>query len=108
MQVALDGPNVTLLFLKIYEEKRCLNQLPALLDIGIWGFHTIRGSLKNSEKASECDIRNVLKSICKYFEMGLPTRRENLQGSWLNSTRWSAKFRYPTTLQGSQWPSGQK
>ena len=63
MQVALDGPNVTLLFLKIYEQKRCLNQLPSLLDIGIWGFHTIQGSLKNSEKASECDIGKVLKSI---------------------------------------------
>ena len=34
LQVAADGPNVNLLFLKLYYEKRFLNELLALLDIG--------------------------------------------------------------------------
>ena len=53
LQVASDGPNVNLLFVKLYEEKICLNELSALLDIGTCGIHTIHGSLKNAEKASE-------------------------------------------------------
>ena len=53
LQVASDSPNINLLFLKLYEEKRCLNTLPALVDIGTCGIHTIHGSLKNVEKASE-------------------------------------------------------
>ena len=63
LQVASDGSNVNLLFLKLYEEKICLNELPALLDIGTCGIHTIYGSLKNAEKASEWDIGKVLKSV---------------------------------------------
>ena len=57
--------NVNLLFLKLYEEKRCLNKLPALLDIGTCGIHIIHGSLKNAEKASEWDTGKVLKSMSK-------------------------------------------
>ena len=53
MQVASDGPNFDLLFLKVYEEKTCLNELPALLDIGTCGIYTIYESLRNVEKASE-------------------------------------------------------
>ena len=50
LQVASDGPNVNLLFLKLDEEKRFVNELPALLDIGTCGIHTIHGSLKNAGK----------------------------------------------------------
>ena len=50
MQVACDGPKVNLLFLELYEEKRFLNEMPGLLDIGTCGIHTIHGSLKNAEK----------------------------------------------------------
>ena len=62
LQVASDGPNFDLLFLKVYEEKTCLNELPALLDIGTCGIYTIYESLRNVEKASEWDIGKVLKS----------------------------------------------
>ena len=63
MQVASDGPSVNLLFLNLHEETRCLNELPALLDIRTCGIHTIHGSLKNTEKASEWYIGKVLKSV---------------------------------------------
>ena len=63
MQVASDGTNVNSLFLKLYEEKRVLNELPALLDTGTCGIHTIPGSLKNAEKASQWDFGKVLKSL---------------------------------------------
>ena len=51
LQVDLDGSNFNLLFLKFFEEKRCLNELPALLDIGTCSIHTIHGSLKNIKKS---------------------------------------------------------
>ena len=35
LQVASDGSNVNLLFLKLYEEKRCLNERPAW-PFGYW------------------------------------------------------------------------
>ena len=65
LQVASDGPNVNLLFLNLYEEKRCLNELPALLDIETCSIHNIHGSSKNAEKASEWDIGKVLQCISK-------------------------------------------
>ena len=51
LQIASDGPNVNWLFLKRYEEKRCFNELPALLDIGTCDLHTIHGSLKKCGKS---------------------------------------------------------
>ena len=63
LQVASDDPNIHLLFLKLNEEKRCLNELPALLDIGMCGIHTIHGSLKNAEKASKWGIGKVLWTL---------------------------------------------
>ena len=50
LQLASDGHNITLLFLKLYEEKRCLIELPGPLDITVCGLHNIHRSLKNSEK----------------------------------------------------------
>ena len=75
MQVASDGLSVNLLFLNLHEETRCLNELPALLDIRTCGIHTIHGSLKNIERASEWDIGKVLKSMSKIL-MNPPARRE--------------------------------
>ena len=43
------------------KKKRCLSELPALLDIGTYGIQ----SLKNTEKASEWYIGKVLKSMSK-------------------------------------------
>ena len=73
-EVTSDGPKVNLLFLKLYEEKRCLNELPALLDIGTCAIHTIHRSFKNPEKASEWDIGKVFKSTSTIF-MDSPARR---------------------------------
>ena len=68
------------MFLELYEEKRSVNELPALLDIGTCGLHTIHGSLKNVEKASERDIVKVLKSWSKSI-MDSPVRRKTLKKS---------------------------
>ena len=81
LQVASDGLNVNLLFLKVYEEKRCLNELPALLDIEKCGIHTIHGSL-NVEKASEWDVWKVLKGISKFL-VDLLARRETFEKIWV-------------------------
>ena len=78
LQIASDGPNVNLLFLKLYEEKRCLNELPALVDIGTFGIHTIHGSLKHAEKGSEWDAGKVPKFISKY-PMDSPARRKTCE-----------------------------
>ena len=72
MQIPSDDPNVDLLFIKFYGEKRCLNELPALLDIATCGVYTIHGSLKNAE-ATKWDIGKVLKSK---ILMDSPVRRE--------------------------------
>ena len=66
--------------MELYEEKRSVNELPALLDIGTCGLHTIHGSLKNVEKASERDIVKVLKSWSKSI-MDSPVRRKTLKKS---------------------------
>ena len=50
LQLASDGHNITLLFLKLYEEKRCLIELPGPLDITMCSLHHIHRSLKNLEK----------------------------------------------------------
>ena len=78
LQVASDGPNVNLLFLKLDEGKRCFNELPVLLDIGTCSIHTIHGSLKNLEKGREWNIGKVLKSMSKIF-MDSTARRETFE-----------------------------
>ena len=41
LEVAFDLPNVNLLFLEFYEERRCTIEMPALLDIGTCDLHTM-------------------------------------------------------------------
>ena len=80
LQIPSYDPNVDLLFIKFYGENRCLNELPALLDIGTCGFHygSFHGSLKNTEKAIKWDIGKVLKSMSKIL-MNSPARRETFE-----------------------------
>ena len=78
LQVASDGTNINSLFLKLYEEKRVLSELPALLHTGTCGIHIIPGSLKNAEKASQWDFGKVLKSLSKTL-MDSPARRETFE-----------------------------
>ena len=69
LQIPSDDPNVDLLFIKFYGEKRCLNELPALLDIGTCGFHygSFHGSLKNTEKASNGLLEKFLGLCLKFL-----------------------------------------
>ena len=66
--------------MKLYEKKRCLNELLALLYIRTCDIHTIHGSLKNAGKASEWDIGKILKSMSKIL-MDSPARRETFEKS---------------------------
>ena len=52
LQVSSDGPNVNLKFLELYGEKREMDDVPRLVDIGTCGLHTVHGSLKNGIKSS--------------------------------------------------------
>lgn len=60
MQISSDGPNVNLKFLSFFSEKRDLDELAGLVNIGTCGLHTVHGSLKNGIKKSGWEMGKVL------------------------------------------------
>ena len=78
LQIGSDGPNVNLLFLKNYNEKRSFNDLSHLLNIGTCGLHTIHGSLKAGEKSSMWCIGKTLKAMSNVLT-DTPARRDMFQ-----------------------------
>ena len=52
LQISSDGPNVNLKFVELHAEKRELDELPCLVDLGTYGLHTVHGNLKNGIKCS--------------------------------------------------------
>ena len=75
LQISSDGPNVNLKFLEMYNEKRQFNDLPALLNIGTCGLHTMHGSLKAAIKSSDWVMGKVLKAMSNILDE-TPARRE--------------------------------
>lgn len=75
IQVSSDGPNVNLKFLKLYGEKRDLDEFPSLVDIGTCGLHTVHGSLKSGVKLSDWRIGKILKAMFKLLDES-PARRD--------------------------------
>ena len=63
IQISSDGPNLNLKFLRLFSEKRELDELPSLLDIGTCGLHTVHGSMKAGVKNSGWNIGKILKAI---------------------------------------------
>ena len=51
LQISSDGSNMNLKFINLYKNKCDLEELPTLTDIGIFGLHTVHGSLKVELKA---------------------------------------------------------
>ena len=75
LQVASDGPNVNLLFIKNLAESREEKELLPLLDIGRCGFHVIHYSFKTgAKKGSDWELQKLLKTIWKFLQEA-PTRR---------------------------------
>ena len=75
LQVSSDGPNVNLKFLELYGEKREMDEVPRLVDIGTCGLHTVHGSLKNRIKSSGWEIGKILKAVFKLLDES-PARRD--------------------------------
>ena len=78
LQIASDGPNVNLLFLKEYTKLRDFNQLPPLLDIGTCGLHTVHGSMKAGEKATKWEVGKTLKAMAGLLHE-YPARRSKYE-----------------------------
>ena len=53
LQISSDGASVNLLFLKLYDKKRCFHELSSLLNIGTCGLHTVHGSPKAAVKSMD-------------------------------------------------------
>ena len=75
LQVSSDGPNVNLKFLELYGEKREMDEVSRLVDIGTCGLHTVHGSLKNGIKSSGWEIGKILKAVFKLLDES-PARRD--------------------------------
>ena len=75
LQVASDGPNLNLPFLKNLTEPREEKELLLLLDIGRCGLHVICNSFKTgAKKESDSELQVVLKATWKFLQEP-PTRR---------------------------------
>ena len=75
LQVSSDRPNVNLKFLELYGEKREMDEVPRLVDIGTCGLHTVHGSLKDGIKSSGWEIVKILKAVFKLLDES-PARRD--------------------------------
>lgn len=96
LQVASDGPNVNLLFLKNLAEYRKENEYLPLVDIGTCGLHVIHGSLKTGcKKGTDWELQKVLKAMWQLLH-DAPSRRamyENITES----------LDYPAKFCGHRW-----
>ena len=75
LQISSDGPNENLEFLELYAEKRDLDELPCLVDLGTCGLHTVHGSLKNGINYLGWNTVKLLKALFKLLDE-LPARRD--------------------------------
>ena len=90
MQVSSDGPNVNLAFLKKYASVREEKELDPLIDRDTCGLHAVHGSMKAGAKASEWELRKLLKAVWQFIH-DVPAGRamyENMS----ESADYSAKF----------------
>ena len=65
LQVASDGPNVNILFLKNLVESQEEKELLPLLDIGRCGLNAIHNSFKTGTKqGSDWKLQKLLRAMC--------------------------------------------
>ena len=56
LQVSSDGPNMSLLFLKVLTKKRKDEELSQLIDMGTYCLYTAHNAFKHGEKASDWQL----------------------------------------------------
>ena len=95
LQISSDGPNVNLLFLKEYDEKRSFNENPSLLNIGTCGLHMVHGSMKTGEKSTNLCLGKTLKAMNGVLH-DTPARRETFEKITETNT-------YPLPYCGHRW-----
>ena len=69
LQVSSDGPNVNLSFLDLLEEDRNQKELSQHVYIGTCGLHSLHNSIKYGEKASDWNVKKLLTSLHRIFDM---------------------------------------
>ena len=67
LQVSSDGPNVNLLFLKVFTEKCKDEELSQLFDLGTCGLHIAHNAFKHGEKALDWQLKKLMSSMSKIF-----------------------------------------
>ena len=78
IQISSDGPNVSLKFLNILNEKcrnECLNEL---ISIGTCGLHTVSRAFQNAENSTDWNIKKVFSAMHKIFHES-PSRRADYE-----------------------------
>ena len=95
LQISSDAQSVNLLFLKLYDEKHCFNELPYPLNIGTCELHTFHGSLKAAVKSTDRSIGKVLKAIATVLN-DPPARRDMFE-------KVSESNTYPLPYCGHRW-----
>ena len=78
IQVSSDGPNVNLSFLRMLQEKRNEEELPAMIDLGTCGLLTVHNGFKHGENASGWQTKKLLSSLHKIFHEA-PGRRADFK-----------------------------
>ena len=96
LQVASDGLNANLLFLKSMAEFQEEKEYLPIVDIGKCGLHVIHVSLKTgAQKGTDCDIQELLKVMGQFLDEA-PVQRalyENI----------SKSLDYPVKFCGRRW-----
>ena len=96
LQVASDGLNANLLFLKSMAEFQEEKEYLPIVDIGKCGLHVIHVSLKTrAQKGTDCDIQELLKVMGQFLHEA-PVQRalyENI----------SKSLDYPVMFCGHRW-----
>ena len=78
LQVSSDGPIVNLSFFDLLEKDRNETELSRLIHTGTCGLHTLHNSMKNGEKASDWNVKNLLSSLHRIFDES-PSRRADYE-----------------------------
>ena len=94
-QISSDGANVNLKFLELYAEKRELDELLYLVDLGTFGIHTVHGSLENDIKFSGRNTGKLLKALFKILDES-PARRDTY-------TKVTESEDFPLPYCGHRW-----
>ena len=96
IQASSNGPNVIPSFLRMLQEKRNEEELPAMIDLGICGLHTVHNGLKHGENASGWQTKKLL-SLHKIFHEA-PGRRADFK-TMADATEKD----YPMQFMGHRW-----